>query len=125
VKVDDPAKYPALDPYGGDDGLLVAMVQPCLRLMSMRDRYGGTIPAVATWLPQTDPAAFAAFYMPDFWAQGSFIRASLLTHEVGHCLGLNHRTESPALKTVMNDTEYNSVDPDAHDLDSLRGYYFV
>jgi len=124
VHEDEPEGYPILDPFGGDEGLPVAMVQPFLRLMSIPDLYGGSIPAVATWFPETNPGALAAFYLPDFWLHSDMVQAYRITHELGHCLGLNHHTNALSVMGVTPSGYWmGTVQPDAHDLGSLRTFY--
>lgn len=124
VTEDEPEPYPVLDPMGGDATLPVAMVSPFLRLMSIPSLYGGSIPAVATWFPETDPAALAAFYLADFWTHSKQIQAFRLTHEVGHCLGLNHRLNALSVMGITASGYWmGTVQPDTHDLDSLRLFY--
>lgn len=100
------------------------MVQPKLRLCKMPGLYGGSIEAIATWLPGTDPAALAAFKMGlKFWTAVIFRRKYLLVHEIGHCLGLNHRPQDESNRSVMNGKVGGWLVPDMHDIESLRTYY--
>jgi Matrixin len=122
----DPADYPALDPNDLSDAQLEqVIVQPYLRLMSMPGPYGGKVPAVAAWMPMTDPGAFAAFHLKWFWLSSLFTRRLALCHEVGHALGLSHRSESKASVMYYSAMGYagTSTNPDGHDLDSLALYY--
>lgn len=82
------------------------------------------MPAVGTWLPETDPAALAAFYMANYWLHSNLVQAFRLTHELGHCLGLNHHLDAYSVMGITS-TGYwmGTAQPDAHDLNSLRAYY--
>lgn len=121
---DDPSGYPVLDPNGGDQALPVAMATPYLRLMSIATLYGGSVPAVATWWPETDPGALAAFYLADFWLHSPMIQGYRITHEVGHCLGLNHHLNAVSVMGVTTSGYWmGTLDPDAHDLASLASFY--
>lgn len=64
--------------------------------------------AVAVFSPQTLSGAWLKWYMR---------RSQMghIGHEVGHTLGLWHRADAGIMS--------GSYRPDAHDLDSLRGYY--
>jgi len=100
------------------------MVQPYLRLAKMSALYGGTIEAVSTWLPGTDPASLVGIKMGlKFWTVDAFRRKYLLTHEIGHAIGLNHRPQFETNASVMNGRVGAYLTPDAHDIESLESYY--
>ena len=126
VKEDHAYKYPPFDVSIEDETerLSRPMVQPFLRLVKMSALYGGSIEAVATWLPGTDPASLVGIKMGlKFWTVDAFRRKFLLTHEVGHALGLNHRPQNEINRSVMNGKVGAYLTPDDHDLQSLRDYY--
>ena len=52
--------------------------------------------------------------------EGSDIMRRLLVHEIGHVLGLGHRTDT----SVMN-PNLATPRPDEHDLETLRGLYLA
>jgi hypothetical protein len=118
------ADYPALNPFAGDAGLAIPMVPPFLRLMGMPAPYGGTIIAVAeTNQPRwsTEPGAFAAFHMPSMKVLPNDYQTNIITHEIGHCLGLDHRWQTEDARSVMKSSAFSH--PDAHDIASLVDYY--
>jgi len=118
--------YPPFDVLIEDETerLSRPMVQPFLRLAQMSALYGGSIEAVATWLPGTDPASLVGIKMGlKFWTVDAFRRKFILTHEVGHALGLNHRPQNEINRSVMNGKVGAYLTPDDHDLQSLRDYY--
>lgn len=130
IREEPPDKHPTFQPRYVDPAEEIAnlghvMVQPFLRLMMMPTKYGGSIQAVATWLPDTDPAAVVLVKMgAAFWLSSILRRNYLLTHEIGHCLGLNHRPQDEDNRSVMNGRIGAWLKPDAHDLESLRRFYF-
>jgi hypothetical protein len=123
---DQAAEYPVFDPNDLRDAQLEEMmVQPYLRLMRMSAPYAGSIPAIGTWMPATDPAAFAAFYLgASFWLTLARIRKYRVTHEIGHCLGLNHTTVGSSVMYVSPTGFWSgNTEPDVHDIDSMKAYY--
>jgi hypothetical protein len=121
---DHPRYYPILDPFGGDAVLGEPVEVPYLRLMTMSDRYGGSLTAVAeTNSPRygDEPGAYAALHLPSMKLYPREWQASIIAHEVGHCLGLDHRPQFEECSSVMQSVAEPL--PDAHDLESLRWYY--
>ncbi len=121
-----PEDYPVMDPNDTSDAELErVIVSPHLRLLALSSPYNGNQPAVAAWMPSTDPGAFAGFVLKWFWLASPFTRRLALCHEIGHCLGLNHRSDSKTSVMYYGPTGYagTSTVPDTHDLDSVRSYY--
>jgi hypothetical protein len=121
ITEDDPDKYPKLvSEFVGDaEHLAETMVPGFLRLMRL-----------PTWAEDAcgdwrNGGGLAAFTMGKvFWGYTPWTRAYLLTHETGHALGLNHRPQGNDNTSAMNGDRAVSIKPDAHDIESLRGYYF-
>jgi hypothetical protein len=128
VTEDDPADYPVMNPGDTSDAELErVIVQPYLRLLRMDALYGGSVIGVAAWMPDTDPGSFAGFYLGDaFWRNLSpAFKRLVVTHEIGHALGLTHRSDSKTSVMYFSALGYagSSDVPDPHDLDSLEAYY--
>jgi len=133
----DPDRYPKFDPDYTDEitHLTGLMVHPFLRLMAMPHFYGsvyseeteswiGGVQAAATWMPGGDPGSLMAVKLGKaFWLMNPYNRAYIMTHEIGHALGLNHRPQFEDNKSVMSGSGRISINPDAHDIDSLKTYY--
>jgi hypothetical protein len=74
-------------------------------------------PGWAWWQLDKDPGAVTVIKMGPLWHLASRKRKiARICHEVGHCLGLDHR---PASNSVMTGWER----PDEHDIASVRDYY--
>lgn len=128
VKEDDPARYPTFDLSIPDETarLQHPMVDGFLRLVRMPKLYGGSVEAVGTWLPATDPGAIVGIKLGlKFWSATIARRNYILTHEIGHCLGLNHNIGGRSVMGVTVSGYATGSVPDAHDLDSLRAYYHL
>lgn len=116
--------YPTLDPHAGDAGLAEPLVSPWLRLMTMPDAYAGVLVAVAeTAQPRYDVpyGGYAAFFMPGLGVLPRDRQINVITHEVGHVLGLDHRPWEEPAESVMRSTA--DPLPDAHDIASLKFWY--
>ena len=116
VSTGDPVDYPTFDPEEPDEHtrLMAPIVPGVLRLMDLVglpawDLYGGALYA--------HPGAWAAIDMSIFWNLSADTRRYAMVHEIGHCFGLAHR------QNVEGTAMWRGLDPDAHDLDSLRSYY--
>lgn len=122
----DAALFPELDLNATDAQLEEVIVDRHIRLMTMAGPFGGRIPAVGAWMPNTDPGAFAAFFMGTAWwlSYSLFTRRRMVVHEIGHALGLNHRADvrTSVMYSVMDVGSTVNV-PDIHDLESLMDYY--
>lgn len=119
-----PEAYPRFDmeAFQSTVGFLDTLMVPgTIRLM--RTPYighGGG--AFAWWSEQVDGSALCGFTLkPYFWVRTKARKAAIINHEVGHCLGLDHRGPSndPRGKSVMG----AGIHPDPHDLESVREYY--
>jgi hypothetical protein len=87
--------------------------------VKMADRY-----AAGGWWPATDPGSIVGVYINlGYWALGAWNQKFVLTHEMGHALGLKHSPYCSRTGSVMCGTSWNTILPDAHDLASLRAYY--
>jgi hypothetical protein len=121
VVEDDPEKYPKIDDMeavNSAEYLCGLMVFGKLRLMKSPGQLGGTVEAFADW---RCGGGLAAFKMGKaFWLAPSYRKRYVVTHEIGHALGLNHNMFFGG--GVMSQP-YSADRPDTHDIDSLREYY--
>ena len=112
----DPANYPKFPVDEPDEYLRLTapLISGVLRIMDLQglqawDLYGGALYA--------NGGAWAALDMSRFWTLGADTRRYAMVHELGHCFGLAHR------QNVEGTCMWRGLEPDAHDLDSLRNYY--
>jgi hypothetical protein len=117
-----PHGYPQLEARMSEPGYIDTMlVADHLRIM--RAYPGATHDGFAWWVWPPKPNGAAAFIVVSqrFWLRTAAKRAQLIGHEVGHCLGLEHRPAGWG--TISAGIMGTGVRPDEHDLDSLRDYY--
>ena len=107
-----------------DQDFIDAIVPGFLTLARMPYGLGGptsTVPAAGGWWPEKDPGSIAGFNVNlSFWALLRWNQRYLLTHEIGHALGLKHSTQRTSPVYYGG---WTSIKPDTHDVDSLRAYY--
>lgn len=109
--------YPKLDAdrLSEPEYLDTLLVPEYLRLMRAPN---ATRPAFA-WALQPWVGAATFYDLQYFWQQTKGYRAYLIGHEVGHCLGLIH--QGPTAKSIMS----GWMNPDEHDLDSIRVWNYT
>jgi hypothetical protein len=103
------------------------LVPPYLRLM--RAAPEATHDGFAWWLwpsqrlgeDKRDSAAAFFKVSTAFWLRTPAKRAQLICHEVGHCLGLDHRPAGWG--TISAGIMGTGVRPDEHDIASLKEWY--
>ena len=107
-----------------DQDFISATVHPYATFARMTHKYGGVILGAGGWWPApngTEQGSIAAFYIgATFWALGRWNQRFIVTHEIGHALGLKHNTSQ---YSVMYGKGWVRNEPDQHDIDALRWYY--
>lgn len=118
-----PDGYPKMDGTRlSEPGYIDTMLVPgYLRLM--RAAPEASRDGFAWWVwPQSggNPRAAASFFKISvrFWLRTAGSKAYVIGHEVGHCLGLNHRPSGsgPVSAGIMG----TGTRPDAHDIESVK-----
>ena len=116
-----PEEYPQIDyTRFSEPGYLDTLIVPGY-LHLLRATPEARPEAFAWWAAAKDPGALAAFKVSKlFWARTPGARATVICHEVGHCLGLAHRPAGwgPVSGGVMGTGNH----PDQHDIDSVMGW---
>jgi len=108
--------------HGDEDAFMHELLVPgAMHLLTMPEPgwTGGTIPGMG-WM--FDTGSFA-IWSRDYIIEGTGSYgplAYIVTHEIGHALGLGHSSEKTS---VMYTVGQVSTRPDAHDLKSLVEYY--
>jgi predicted Zn-dependent protease len=79
-----------------------------------------------TWSWPDYEGAVCLFQVNRTWwhSFSPFRRKAIVTHELGHALGLNHRSDAKAsVMYSVGGIGLYSATPDDHDIESLEGYY--
>jgi hypothetical protein len=121
---EDPALHTTFDPdYADEEAELRRHIIPGA-LRFMRGNYHGR--QGTAWSYPSPPGSVVMVWIGLVWWQATspWRRQFVVTHEAGHGLGLNHRTDSTAsVMYSVADMGGPSNQPDQHDLESLEDYF--
>ena len=100
-----------------------------IRLLSMPEGWAGGQVQGMGWSYLTEPYSFGVFWIDALQLAGDKRYQYVVTHEIGHALGLRHQNQNvggnPAsvMYVATNGTSPGNLQPDEHDLISLAGFY--